>query len=117
MEENTYSTRESSLLRITRGEEFLTWSMERLLQAFLKELELRENHFKAMTSWKPLHHNRLDGEGSQEKGATANALFTKFCLGKHAHENCQRVEDPKECKGIVLKFARCCKCMNKGHGA
>ena len=47
VEENTYSTivvpaimkqlPESFRLTITRGEEFLTWSMEQMLQAFLKE--------------------------------------------------------------------------------
>ena len=52
-------------------------SMERMLQAFLKELELREDHFYAMTSSKPSCSNRLDGKDNQERGMTANALFTK----------------------------------------
>ena len=132
VEEITYSTivvpaimqklPEGFRLTITRGEEFLTWSMEQMLQAFLKELELREDHFYAMTSSKLLHSNKLDGKDNRAKGATANALFTKqehgncaFCLGKHAHENCQRVKDPKERKNIVFKFARCFICMKKGH--
>ena len=134
VEEITYSTivvpaimqklPEGFRLTITRGEEFLTWSMEQMLQAFLKELELREDHFYAMTSSKLLHSNKLDGKDNRTKGATANALFTKqehgncaFCLGKHAHENCQRVKDPKERKNIVFKFARCFICMKKGHRA
>ena len=53
---------ENFRLTITRGEEFLTWLMERMLQAFLKELELREDHFYAMTSSKPSYSNRLDGK-------------------------------------------------------
>ena len=80
--------------------------------SLLKELELREDHFYAMTSSKPLHYNRLDGKDNRADGATANALFTNqehgncaFCLGKHAHEYCQRVKDPKERKSIVFKFA------------
>ena len=88
VEENTYSTivvpaimqklPESFRLTITRGEEFLTRSMERMLQAFLKELELREDHFYAMTSSKPSYYsNRLDGKDNQARGTTANALFTK----------------------------------------
>ena len=133
MEESTYSTvvipaimqkfPENFQLMITRGEGFLTWSMERMLKAFLNELQLREDHFHAMTS-KPVHFNKHGGRDNRMKGATANALFRKqdtgnsasaFCLGKHAHENCQRVEDAKERKSIVLRFARCFKCMKKGH--
>ena len=133
-EENTYSTTvvpaimqklpEGFRLTITRGEEFLTWSMERMLQAFVKELELREDLFYAMTSSKPLHYNRPDGKDNRAKSATANALFTKqeqgncaFCLGKHARENCHRIKNPKERKSIVFKFATCFKCMKKGHRA
>ena len=131
VEESTYSTvvvpaimqklPENFRLMITRGQEFLTWTMERMLKAFLKELELREDHFHAMIS-KSVHFNKHDGRDNRMKGATANALFTQqdtgncaFCLGKHAHENCQRVKDPKERKSIVLRFARCFKCMKKGH--
>ena len=82
VEENTYSTivvpaimqklPESFRLTITRGEEFLIRSMERMLQAFLKELELREDHFYAMTSSKPSYYsNRLDGKDNQARGTTA----------------------------------------------
>ena len=87
VEENTYSTivvpaimqklPESFRLTITRGEEFLTWSMKRMLQAFFKELELREDHFYAMNSSKPSYSNRHDGKDNRARGATANALFTK----------------------------------------
>ena len=116
MNENTYASvvmravmqklLENFCLTITRGEEFLTWTMEQLLQAFLKELDLRENHFHATSSSKVVRDNHM-------KGGTANALHTKqdnmncaFCLGIHAFENCQKIEDSKECKSIVMKYAR-----------
>ena len=83
--------------------------MEGMLQTVLKELQLREDHFYAMISWKPLHCKRLAGKDNQAKGTTANGLFTKqehgnyaFCLGKHAHKNCQRVKDPKEHKRVLF---------------
>ena len=70
---------------------------------------MREDHFWAMTSWKPLHYNRLDGKENQTKGTTANALFTKqehgnyvFCSGKHAQESCKRVKDPKIRKRVLF---------------
>ena len=125
--ENTYSSMvvpsimqklpENFRLTITRGEEFLTWTVEQLLQAFLKELDLREDHFHATSSSKVVRDNHM-------KGGTANALHTKqdntncaFCLGKHASENCQRIKDSKERKSIVMKYARCFKCIKKGHRA
>ena len=53
-----------------------------------------------------------------------NALFAKqdkencaFCLGKHNHEDCPTVKDIKQRKSIVVRFARCFKCMKKGHRA
>ena len=79
VDENTYSSvvvpsmmqklPENFRLTITRGEEFLTWSME-MLEAFLKELDLREDHFYAVNPSKIGKENRL-------KGGTANALHTK----------------------------------------
>ena len=96
-------------LTITRGGEFLTWTIEQMLQAFLIELELREYHFHATGSSERDNHI---------KGGTANALHTKqdntncaFCLGKHAFDNCQRIKDSKERKSILMKYARCFKCM------
>ena len=110
VDKNTYSSvvvaasmhklPENFRLMITRGEEFLTWSMEKMLEAFLKELNLREDHFYAVNPSKIGKENRL-------KGGTANALHTKqdnancaFCLGKHAHENCHRIKDTKERRSI-----------------
>ena len=125
MDENTYSSvvmsvtmqklPENFRLTITRGEEFLTWSMKKMLEAFLKELDLREYHFYAVNPSNIGKENRF-------KGGTASALHTKqdnansaFCLGKHAHENCHRIKDTKERKSILIKFCRCFKGMKRGH--
>ena len=110
MDKNTYTSvvvpammqklPENFRLMITRGEEFLMWSMEKMLEAFLQELDLREDHFYAVNPSKIRKENRF-------KGGTANALHTKqdnancaFCLGKHAHKNCHRMNDTKECRSI-----------------
>ena len=112
---------ENFRLSITRGTEFLEWSMEQMLEAFLKELELREDHHFAMSS---KSQNKRDWNEDRMKGGTVNALFTKqdkencaFCLGKHNHEDCPTVKDIKQRKSIVVRFARCFKCMKKGHRA
>ena len=131
MSENTYASvvvpaamqklPENFRLSITRGTEFLEWTMEQMLQAFLKELELKEDHYLTMSS---KSQNKCDWNEDRMKGGTANALFTKqdkencaFCLGKHNHEDCPTVKNIKQCKSIALRFARCFKCMKKGHRA
>ena len=110
VDKNTYSSvvvpaimqklLENFHLMITRGKEFLMWSMEKMLEAFRKELDLREDHFYAVNQSKIRKENRL-------KGGTVNALHTRqdngncaFCLGKHAHENCHRIKDTKERRSI-----------------
>ena len=71
MDKNTYSSvvvaasmqklPENFRLMITRGEEFLMWSMEKMLEAFLKELDLREDHFYAVNPSRIGKENRLKG--------------------------------------------------------
>ena len=113
VDENTYSSvvvptmmqklPENFHPMIMRGEEFLMWSME-MLKAFLKELDLREDHFYAVNPSKMRKENCLED-------GTANALHTKqdnancaFGLGKHAHENCHRIKDTKERRSILIEF-------------
>ena len=101
VEENTYASvavpavlqrlPDNFRLAITRGEEFLEWCMEQMLQAFLKELELREDNHYAMSPKPP---NKRDWNDDRMEGGTVNGMFTKqdngncaFCLGKHAHQD------------------------------
>ena len=134
--ENTYSAvvvpavlhklPEAFRLTITWGTDFLSWSMEEMLTTFLNELELREDHDHVV--------NTSAGSQDQKKGAfwsrdrrmrgtsTNTTLHTRqetdncaFFLGKHAHELCPKVVDVNKCKDILYKFARCFKCLRKGH--
>ena len=68
--------------------------MDQMLQAFIKQLKLREDHFYANNSSKLGKDSRL----RDMKGGTASALHAKqdnqncpFCLGKHSHKNCERI--------------------------
>jgi len=89
--------------------------MKELLEALLQEIELRESleHKVAITDRKT--------DRSQH---TTSALFTSgkgercvFCLGDHQSEHCSKIRKPKERKDILRKFARCYKCLVKGHRA
>jgi len=102
---------EAFRLTITRGADFLNWSMEELLSAFLKELELREDHYYAVS---------LGGNTQNRK--ESNTFYTKqevencaFCLGRHAPVNCKKVSDVNARKNILVKYGRCFKCVQRGH--
>ncbi|XP_028408229.1 uncharacterized protein LOC114530813 [Dendronephthya gigantea] len=126
VDENTYSgivvpillekIPDTVRLTITRGKEYLNWTVNDMLKALLAEVELREDYRLTPTA-KPL------GSGGRRDQFSANGLHVNrddrcaFCMGKHSHENCKRVTDLKERKTIIRKFGRCFKCLEKGHCA
>ena len=87
---------EAFRLTITRGADFLNWSMEQLLSAFLKELELREDHCYAMSSVGNMQ-NRKDSNTFYMKQEVENCAF---CLGRHAPANCKKVSNVNARKNI-----------------
>ena len=104
---------EAFRLTITRGADFLNWSMEELLSTFLKELELREDHYYAMFS-----------VGNTQNRKDINTLYMKqevencaFCRGRYAPANCKKVNDVNAPKNILIKYSRCFKCLQRGHRA
>ena len=100
-------------LTITRGADLLNWTMEELLSAFLKELELREDHYCAM-SLGGSTQNRKDCNTFYSKQEVENCAF---CLGRHAPANCKKVNDVNARKNILVKYSRCFKCLQRGHRA
>jgi len=104
---------EAFRLTITRGADFLNWLMEELLSAFLKELELREDHYYAVSSGGNTH-NRKDSNTFHTKQEVENCAF---CLGRHSPANCKEVSDVNARKNILVKYGRCFKCLHKGHRA
>ena len=111
-------------LTITRDNNFLEWSMEEMLKAFEKELELREAHSGVGTNTERDTYER-DGRGKRlGKYSSAAALLangdTKVCafwLKNHPHEDCTGVTDPKTRKNVARKYGRCFICLSKGHRA
>ena len=111
-------------LTITRGREYLEWSLGEMLEALLKEVELREEcnltrHSRTPQSDSSVH---ADGNRRTREPTTASTLLTgqqpncAFCMGNHAHEDC-KVTDIKERKRLISKFGRCFNCIWKGHHA
>ena len=118
---------ETFRLTITRDKDFSEWSMTEVMDAFLKEIELREAH-KPRTEKLESHErrkNNMYGHG----GASAAALFTRqdqgsgidgrtkcaYCLGEHSHEDCKKITEVTERKQLIRKYGRCFICLKKGH--
>ena len=88
-----------------------------MLEAFLVEVELRENHC--------LTQHRVGFREGRKGPYTSSALFiTKgddkrcaFCLGTHSPEECNKVTNIAERKKLLLKCGRYFKCINKSHRA
>lgn len=107
---------DSIRLTITRGKEYLQWALGDMLNALLVEVELREDHC--------LTQHRVGSGDERKEPFTSSALFTAkgqdqrctFCLGIHPPEECKKVTNIEERKKLLLKFGRCFKCINKGHG-
>ncbi len=109
-------------LTITRGTNFVEWTMQEMLNAFEKELELREAHDSVATKTERDQAGKKTTAG--QDSTTAAALVANqekkscaFCLKNHAHEECEGVKDPKTRKTLAMKYGRCFLCLVKGHRA
>jgi hypothetical protein len=111
-------------LTITRGQNFLEWSIEEMLDAFEKELELREAHNAVGTNSdrEQERHERNSGikKYGQHRHGTAAALLANekrgncaFCLKNRNHEDCEGVKDQKTQKSLARKYGRCFLCLFK----
>ena len=97
------------------GREYLEWIVGDMLEAFLVEVVLREDHW--------LTQRRVGLREARKDPYTSSALFTRkeddkrcaFCLGTHTPEDRKKVMNTAECKKLLLKFGRCFNCINKGH--
>ena len=81
-------------LTITRGREYLEWTLGDMLEAFLVEVELREDHC--------LTQHRAGLREGKKVPYTSSALFTTNIA---------------ERKKLLIKFGICFYCINKGHRA
>ena len=111
-------------LAITRGANFLEWSVKEMLEAYEKELELREAHYPVGFNHTEKDLERDSGKKYGLQGSAAALLASEkkncalsFCLKNHAHEKCDAEVDPKTRKNIARKYGRCFLCLFKGHRA
>ena len=118
---------ETFRLTITRDKDYSEWTMTEVMNAFLKEIELREAH-KPRTE-KPDSHERRKNNIHGHGGASAAALFTRqdqgkgidgrikcaYCLGEHSREECRKITEVNERKQLICKYGRCFICLKKGH--
>ena len=106
---------DSIRLTITRGKQYLEWTLKDLLDSLLTEVELQEDH--------NLNVQRGGSNDSRKGPKTASALSTnkggdkrcEFCLGGHPPEDCKKVQDIKEHRKLYLNSVKCFNCIEKGH--
>lgn len=110
---------ENIRLTITRGNDYLEWTVEEMLEHLLKEVELREEQTLTPEVQIPSEEKK---HGDRRR--TASALLTNkedntcaFCRGDHKHEDCRRITSMAERKAIIRKYGRCFNCLRKGHRA
>ena len=112
-------------LTITRGTNFIEWTMQEILQAFEKELELRQGHDAVATRNERDHAGYVSRKttGGQDNMTAAILVADQdkkscaFRLKNHPHQECDGVQDPKTRKTLVLKYGRYFLCLVKGHRA
>ena len=106
----------------------LEWSIKEFVQAFEKEIVVRESH---VPLGKPNSTGSLFGRNTDQKKrntdtGTANALMSAsrkinkcvYCLNEqHSAEDCNKVTSVEERKGILRRYAKCFICLNAGHRA
>lgn len=108
---------DSIRLTITRGKEYLEWSLGDMLNALLVEVELREDQC--------LTPRRAAPSEGKKSPHTTSVLFAKkvddrrcaFCLGNHLPEECKKITNIEERKKLLFRFGRCFKCIDQGHRA
>ena len=112
------------------GGDYLTWTLDEMLDAFAKEVEIKESHFSVFKNrqqkeWTGGNLTRPVQQNQKEKMGTASALFTQhqhfeakkcpFCYQDHDPEDCKDCSTSDERKKILCKFSRCFLCFKKGH--
>ena len=88
--------------------------MEELLERMRAEIELTEEHVQTPK-------RGVYGENK----TIASSLHTDserkmrcaYCNDSHPSENCQAIQDAKTRKTLLVKHARCFKCLKKNHTA
>ena len=113
-------------LYMIRGEEnHERWSMEEMLLAFTKELEIREEFVPlfAADESKPRPYERNPGQDEVGMGLATTLLARNtnnkhrcaYCLKEHEEIECQGITNIKERKNLIMKYGRCFICLQKGH--
>ena len=112
------------------GGDYLSWTVDETLDAFAKEIEIKESHFSVFKTrqqkeWTGGNHIKPVQQDQKERMGTASALFTQhqqsevnkcpFCYQDHDPEDCEDCSTPDERRKSLCKFSRCFLCFKKGH--
>ena len=110
---------------ITRDLDSDTWTLEQLLEAFKKELRVREKCQVSAAAAEAKVYVRKQAQPSTtsalhvgNKGrfqAKASGPFCTFCQGNHASNSCTKVTDPQVRMKLIKEKGKCFVCLKSGH--
>ena len=111
-----------NMIRFSDAGSHLDWSVKELIEAFEKELEVRESHAPILAPQQQQQQHQPKHLKQQHGGGTATALFSSeenatkclFCQAKHKSEDCKE-KSFEEKKDTLLKSAKCFNCLRPGH--
>ena len=100
-------------LTITRGEAHHKWNLEQLLDILGHKVELRDEYKRSTRHARSPRDKSMKKKHTMHTGKQANYQNCAFCLGRHKHEDCQKVKNISERKQLLIKFGRCFGCIRK----
>ena len=107
---------------ITKSQGKDEWVLDKLLETFQTELEVREQcSVKLDTTYSPSSHG-FAPRPARNSMPTAAALLNNggkvtctFCKGSHPSARCTVVSEPNARKNVLSKQGRCFVCLKRGH--
>ena len=102
------------------SEDHLEWTVDQMLEALAKEIEVRESHvpiFKPQQQQQTVNNRPKRSELTPTAAALTTTIPRKcvFCQEDHVPESCIKIKDPVERKNILAKYGKCFNCLRTGH--
>ena len=108
-----------NMMRFSDASSHLDWNAKELIDAFEKELQVRESH---VPSFGPQQQQQHPPKQQKQYGGTVATLFNSeenatkciFCQKHHKSEDCSE-KTLEEKRDTLLKSAKCFNCLRSGH--
>ena len=102
------------------SEDHLEWTVDQMLEALAKEIEVRESHvpiFKPQQQQQTVNNRPKRSELTPTAAALTTTIPRKcvFCQEDYVPKSCIKIKDPVERKNILAKYGKCFNCLSTCH--